>query len=378
MHIYLLIAILSILMVLQEIQKQAIVEVDTKRRVLCFLGSFALTIFFGWRQMPLCLFLFAYFVVQFIRSKKDIWFLLIESLVLSCSALIVFSSLSVLGQDITVLFKSRLIRFIVLIISEAAVMLFCVAWKRFIHSWMDPASDNRQSDSRKNRLFSIFLWFCIAYVYTDSVLILFPYDDIFIPLLLITGNILTLLLVFWFLRHNYFISKNLQWEEEYERLESQKARIAYYQERIDKIARIDGLTGAYTRSYGKTLIEEMYRNRTPLTAVFIDLDGLKNINDEQGHARGDECLKKFSEEFISRLRKDDLFIRLGGDEFLAVLPNAQEEKAREKILRIREEFAQTGSGLMNFSFGTASLDATIEELIKTADRNMYQDKNRLR
>lgn len=387
MFIYLLFSLLSIVTIVLQVQKTALVQHKDEwhREVaagdaLCVILEYILIIITAWWGLPSCVFLVAYFLIECIyayrsQGKNDMikWFFRMNFLILACSMMILLGIAATGGRNVAVISREREMRFIILIVAEILDVVFCTLWKYFFHS-SRVEDDNR--DSRKTKLFLVFLWCCIAYVYIDSVLCLFPFKGVFVPLLLISGNILTLILVFWFLRHNYIIAKNQIWEREYEELQAQKARLLYRQEQMDAIAKIDGLTGAYTRRYGCTLLEQMISKGVPLTVVFIDLDGLKKVNDEKGHAAGDRCLKRFTEEFVRRLRSNDLFIRLGGDEFLAVLPHAPEEKVQEKMLVMREEFRAGENELLPFSFGTASKGEKIEELIKQADKNMYQDKKR--
>lgn len=389
MFIYLFFSLLSIVTIFLQVQKATLVQAERKghKRVragdaLCFIIEYILIIITAWWGLPSSLFLAAYFVIECIyaywgpgKNGMTKWLFLMNFLILACSMMILLGCAATGGKDVAVISAERGMRFVILIVAEAADVIFCMLWKYFFHS---NSEEQDKRDSRKAKLFLVFLWCCIAYVYIDSVLCLFPFEGVFVPMLLISGNVLTLFMVFWFLRHNYVIAKNQIWERKYEELKSQKARLLYRQEQMNTIAKIDGLTGAYTRRYGCTMLEQMIGKEVPLTVVFIDLDGLKKVNDEKGHAAGDRCLKRFAGEFTKRLRNNDLLIRLGGDEFLAVLPHAPEEKVQEKMLMLREEF-KTGEGeLLPFSFGTASQGKNVEELVKQADQNMYQDKKRNR
>jgi len=100
--------------------------------------------------------------------------------------------------------------------------------------------------------------------------------------------------------------------------------VAARSEEIYKIALLDPLTGLYNRRSGEQrLSEEVSRSQRhglALTAVMLDLDGLKEVNDTLGHAAGDELIKYFARRVANAIRGSDLAVRMGGDEFLLVLP----------------------------------------------------------
>jgi diguanylate cyclase (GGDEF)-like protein len=123
----------------------------------------------------------------------------------------------------------------------------------------------------------------------------------------------------------------------------------------DKVA-FDELTGVMRRAGGlATLDREIARARrqgAPLSVAFVDVDGLKKVNDTLGHAAGDRLLRELVEVLSGRLRADDAVFRYGGDEFCCVLPNANLEAAA----RIIEDalLAALARGV-TFSFGVAQL-----------------------
>jgi diguanylate cyclase (GGDEF)-like protein len=98
-------------------------------------------------------------------------------------------------------------------------------------------------------------------------------------------------------------------------------------EQVYKIAALDGLTGLYNRQSGELrLAEEISRSQRhtrPFTVLMLDLNGLKQINDTFGHPAGDLMLRYFAERLQSAIRGSDVAIRLGGDEFLVLLPECK-------------------------------------------------------
>ncbi|MFV5214997.1 diguanylate cyclase [Azonexus caeni] len=146
----------------------------------------------------------------------------------------------------------------------------------------------------------------------------------------------------------------------------------------------DPLTGAYTRRSGEDALKLLFRlNRMagkPLTVAFIDLDRFKEINDLFGHEAGDQCLRLLADNLRAGLRRSDLLIRWGGEEFVAVLPDTPLDKVPMLLLRLRQQgLGQRPDGRqMTASFGIACSDeegiAACEALVWRADRRMYEAK----
>ena len=119
--------------------------------------------------------------------------------------------------------------------------------------------------------------------------------------------------------------------------------------------------------------------------VFVDLDGLKRINDESGHGKGDEALKRTAEILTMTFRKSDIIARLGGDEFAVVTVDHGRESAARLLARLqmnnkrRNGQPQDGAPL-SLSVGVAHSDpqdtSSIEELTTRADNLMYIEKRR--
>ena len=152
-------------------------------------------------------------------------------------------------------------------------------------------------------------------------------------------------------------------------------------------AEIDSLTGAFNRRAGEAMLEALFeraqQGRLPLSALFLDIDHFKRINDEYGHPVGDECLRLVAECLRRQLRGEDVVSRYGGEEFLVLLPGQSQDQARKIAERIREASAalrvKHESGLVKFtvSIGVAARkgdEGAAAELIERADRAMYQAK----
>lgn len=158
------------------------------------------------------------------------------------------------------------------------------------------------------------------------------------------------------------------------------------EEILKKYATFDDLTGSYNRRAGFYALEKYFqlakRRQEPLSVVFIDIDNLKYINDNYGHDAGDYILRKVTDVLKNTLRESDLIIRVGGDEFVLGLPNAEEidvHKIFQRILSQLKEVKVDGNVRINLSYGVSEYkdfqkDINLESLIKEADNKMYEMK----
>lgn len=142
----------------------------------------------------------------------------------------------------------------------------------------------------------------------------------------------------------------------------------------------DKLTGLYNREFIEEEIERLDTKRQlPISIITGDINGLKLINDAFGHSMGDKVLKKAAEIMKKHFRKEDIISRVGGDEFLIVLPKTPLKTAEEIIDRIKKN---KGNGVLDFidvsiSFGVATKENVEEDIInieRKAEQNMYFKK----
>lgn len=165
-------------------------------------------------------------------------------------------------------------------------------------------------------------------------------------------------------------------------LENQKEILA-------RLALYDDLTGVYNR---RSLFEALevdlgrsQRYQHELSVLMMDLDFFKQVNDEHGHAAGDEVLRQFAERISRSLRSTDAFFRYGGEEFCAVLPETNHSQA----LRVAENMRIIVSS-RPFTFDGVNLNTTVSiglatfvpseiisaaELLDRADKALYEAKN---
>ncbi|MFZ5775144.1 MAG: GGDEF domain-containing protein [Thermodesulfobacteriota bacterium] len=170
--------------------------------------------------------------------------------------------------------------------------------------------------------------------------------------------------------------------EEY--AQSLEETVAQRTEQLARQASRDGLTGLLNqRSFYEELRREVartLRTESTLALIYLDLDGFKAVNDNEGHRRGDEILTSVAKLLHRVVRAEDIAARYGGDEFCIILPHSTsaeaQEVARRLIAAFKEEPSLHGS-TVSLSIGIAAgseelLDA--DRLVKQADAAMYRAK----
>lgn len=143
----------------------------------------------------------------------------------------------------------------------------------------------------------------------------------------------------------------------------------------------DQLTGLYNRRFYEEELKRLDTERNlPLSLVMADINGLKLANDAFGHLVGDELLNKAAEAFRNECRTDEIVCRIGGDEFVIILPKSNCNEAQALVNRILTSIENQKVGLLDLSisFGCASKTnphESIQETFKKAEENMYQIKS---
>jgi diguanylate cyclase (GGDEF)-like protein len=149
-----------------------------------------------------------------------------------------------------------------------------------------------------------------------------------------------------------------------------------------KLAMLDPLTGLHNRRYAQErLVAEISRSQrlgSSLTVLMLDLDGLKQINDNHGHGAGDMALKTFGERLRRAIRGSDLAVRMGGDEFMALLPECRLAEVRLVLGRLSELNAEFEDQKFSFRFSAGWADyqngETPDQLVQRADNALYAEK----
>jgi diguanylate cyclase (GGDEF)-like protein len=169
------------------------------------------------------------------------------------------------------------------------------------------------------------------------------------------------------------------------------SHLSQLQEELRQLATVDELTGLANRrgffALGEHQLLVSARTRAAVALLFVDVDGLKKVNDELGHSMGDQLLKEAADVIRETIRTSDLAGRLGGDEFCVLLVGDPELHPHRALERLRETTAAHNQRpgrdfLLSLSIGLSAIppgrSVTLEELIDAADEGMYEDKRRKR
>ncbi len=160
------------------------------------------------------------------------------------------------------------------------------------------------------------------------------------------------------------------------------------QRKLEYYATYDELTGLMNRRTGLAFLEKAmaraWRESSDLTVIYADLDGLKKANDRYGHAEGDRLIRAAANIITGLTRMSDCAVRLGGDEFLIILPSCSSQNAKriannlERLLMALKSDDDKKRALYSISCGITSYvpdrHGTPEELIAEADKKMYHVK----
>lgn len=155
-------------------------------------------------------------------------------------------------------------------------------------------------------------------------------------------------------------------------------------ENAEAMALKDELSGLNNRrafyEKGKMLVDYCQRNNGVLSAIIIDIDNFKNINDEFGHAAGDATIKKIGHILRKAMRKSDLCARIGGEEFGILLTTSMADGAAQLAETLRLLIAKTPINFngedffITASFGVAVGNLDLDTLMKRADASLYKAK----
>ncbi|HET6911076.1 MAG TPA: GGDEF domain-containing protein [Mycobacteriales bacterium] len=142
----------------------------------------------------------------------------------------------------------------------------------------------------------------------------------------------------------------------------------------------DDMTGALNRRPGREQMQALFdrarRDDSALTFVFVDVDGLKLVNDSLGHDQGDALLAAVGSALRLSLRSYDLVVRYGGDEFVCALPGATADAAKEGLARVRSALDRLVPGA-TVSAGCAELRPAdnLDDVIRRADFDLYRARS---
>lgn len=142
-------------------------------------------------------------------------------------------------------------------------------------------------------------------------------------------------------------------------------------------ATTDELTSAWTRTFGleevSRELERAHRTGGSLVLAFVDVDGLKQVNDTQGHLAGDMLLRLVGETVRANVRSYDLIVRYGGDEFVCAMPNLSALEARTRFEKIAAALTAVSPD-HSIAFGLAAAEPaeSLQELLERADTDLLE------
>lgn len=167
------------------------------------------------------------------------------------------------------------------------------------------------------------------------------------------------------------------------------SRVVQYQQHLEYQTQVDSLTGLFNRrAFEKKINEEFERSKryhNPLSVLILDIDNFKMINDTYGHHGGDAALVKISETLRERTRQSDFPSRYGGEEFVLLLPETDQDSAFQVASKIHDSIQTCSFGTtarpftLTVSIGVSSTSARYyadwRDLVDDADRALYTAKN---
>jgi diguanylate cyclase (GGDEF)-like protein len=162
-----------------------------------------------------------------------------------------------------------------------------------------------------------------------------------------------------------------------DRTSSDSDRILSARERAEYL--VDELTGVHRRSAGLFELERELvratRTNQIFTLTFVDVDGLKAVNDSHGHGAGDELLILVADTIREHVRSYDLIVRYGGDEFLCGLAGLDVEEVTRRFELINVELGVCGNASVTAGFAMLHEAEPLGALIRRADNDLYERRN---
>lgn len=210
-------------------------------------------------------------------------------------------------------------------------------------------------------------------------------NDLFVPKIMISSiNGQISRLQAYKMGFDVFIEKPIDFEELSIQIERHLERGKIHNQSILQ----DDLTSLYNRKFLKEIykkyINEISRNQQVFSISILDLDNFKHVNDTFGHLTGDQLLIKFAEFLIENTRSSDLVFRYGGEEFIILFPNTDQNEAVKETTKLLTEFSDVSFEKngeyysVSFSAGVYTIndpETSIDIALKTADQALYHAKD---
>lgn len=220
---------------------------------------------------------------------------------------------------------------------------------------------------------------CLAFLVDMSAVILAYYHPVDVELVTaeseLNSTVCSLMIVL-FSVFTITILLNVQQKKQAEELTSLSRQ-------LEQAADHDALTGLYNRRYLNRYLERLaQKGKKDVYAALIDLDFFKKVNDEYGHAFGDEVLIEFARILERNLIADGIAVRFGGEEFMLILPDVTEEEIRHMLAKMSADYRLFGKQKKNraftFSCGVEQFadGMDVSDVYRQADEKLYLAKER--
>lgn len=341
-------------------------------------------VFLGvWFAIPMPILLIGLFVLLFLnvipyKNRRLLInnFTMIIYLIYSTLMMIIIGIAGLLKFNVANMVQDAMMRVTIMNITFMGFIAICIILLYYHPNFLW----EENYDKSKVLIYTHFLFICAIYHILDAVILTLYKANWVNYLLLVSGDTLILILIFNFLNYNYVFAKSEEMRKEYEESEVIIAQQFFEKESLRKLSEFDSLTNAYNRREISSLMQESIQSGQPLVCVFIDLDGLKRINDTYGHSFGDFMLKRFADACAEILYEKGYLARIGGDEFLLIFLDQEisviEALIKDLQLKLLEPTDEKEK--ISFSYGISYGEETVEDYILLADQRMYIDKNRKR
>lgn len=337
----------------------------------------------SWFSFPLPVVLIGLFILLAINTLpyQRISFLMnnftmIIYLIFITILMMIIACLGLVGINIAKLMDDSLIRIVTV---NAAFVIFnfiCFLFIRFYPEFLWQENNDRL----KAVLYTWFLFLCSVYQVFDSIMVSVYEVSQTTYLLLISGDVLILVLMFNLLNYNFVFARSEKMKREFEENEVLIAQQFFEKEALKRMSEYDSLTNAFNRREISAIMQEGIIAGNKMVCVFIDLDGLKKMNDQYGHTNGDLMLKKFANACMDTLNDAGKLARIGGDEFLLIYfdKSVAEVEQNMTALQLKLSEPETERDKIYFSYGISYDEDTVDNFIAKADERMYLDKIRKR
>ena len=220
---------------------------------------------------------------------------------------------------------------------------------------------------------------CLAFLVDMSAVILAYYHPVDVELVTAESELNSMicsLMIVLFSVFTITIILNVQQKKQAEELTSLSRQ-------LEQAADHDALTGLYNRRYLNRYLERLaQKGKKDVYAALIDLDFFKKVNDEYGHAFGDEVLIEFARILERNLIADGIAVRFGGEEFMLILPDVTEEEIRHMLAKMSADYRLFGKQKKNraftFSCGVEQFadGMDVSDVYRQADEKLYLAKER--